>query len=50
MFFFFLSDVFEEKLEQDAVDDPRPEPHYEVTFRERVTPSNVYLPVCSKCF
>lgn len=33
------------KVDQDVVDDPRPEPHYEVTFRERVTPSSVYLPI-----
>lgn len=47
IFVFLFSETWEEQLEQDAVIDPRPEPHYEVTFRERVTPSNVYLPVCA---
>ena len=40
-----FSDAWEEKLEDDS-SDPRLQPHYEVTFRERVTPSQVYLPVC----
>lgn len=39
-----FADVQEEKLDYD-INDPRPQPHYEVTFRERVTPSQVYLPV-----
>lgn len=42
------SDACIEKFDQEVVEDPRPAPHYEVTFRERVTPSNVYLPVRTK--
>ena len=41
----FLSDAWKEELHDGVVGDPRPQPQYEVTFRERVTPSQVCLPV-----
>ncbi|MPD00460.1 Protein PIH1D3 [Portunus trituberculatus] len=38
-------DTWKEALDDIGISDPRPQPQYEVTFRERVTPSQVCLPI-----
>uniref|UniRef100_A0A0P4WGE4 PIH1D1/2/3 CS-like domain-containing protein n=1 Tax=Scylla olivacea TaxID=85551 RepID=A0A0P4WGE4_SCYOL len=38
-------DAWKEELDDSIISDPRPQPQYEVTFRERVTPSQVCLPI-----